>query len=53
MQAPQIIIICLSAMALGITLAKNGEPEGNYCFGSTLFATVINISILYWGGFFG
>lgn len=53
MGIPQIIMIVLFAMGLGITLIKNGEPRtDNYSFGMSFVATVIQVALLWWGGFF-
>lgn len=53
MGIPQIIIIIIYGLNLGINLAKNGEPrESNYSFGIALVATAIEAGLLYWGGFF-
>ena len=53
MGAPQVITICLLAIGLVYTLIKDGEPRGNYSFSEALFSTLINVALLYWGGFFG
>lgn len=54
MRLPQIIIIALYSMNLGINLVKNGEQRtGNYSFFTALIAVAINIALLRWGGFFG
>ena len=54
MGIPQIIIVILYALNVGITLTKHGEPkEGNYNVFSTLIGTAISVGILWWGGFFG
>ena len=54
MKIPQIIMIFLWSMGLGIALVKDGEPRGDkYSFGMTFIATVMEIAILWWGGFFG
>ncbi len=51
--APQLIIICIYSMGIGMHLVKNGEPkEGNYSFFANLIATAISAGILWWGGFF-
>lgn len=53
MGIPQIIIICLLATALGIALAKHGEPkEGYYSFWVQLLSVAIDVGLLWWGGFF-
>ena len=51
---PQIIMLFLLAMSLGIDLAKNGEPrEGEHKAASGLIAVAIQLILLWWGGFFG
>ena len=53
MGIPQIIIIVLFAMDLGLSLAKHGEDkEGKYNFWESLICVIINFFILYCGGFF-
>jgi hypothetical protein len=53
MQAPQIIIIALYAMALLLNSHLHGkERTGKYNFWTTLVGTIMQLSILYWGGFF-
>lgn len=53
MRAPQIIMIVIMAMGLGINLTKHGEPkEDNYSFPIALLATAIQAGLLIWGGFF-
>ena len=47
-----IIYLILSALSLGIALAKDGEPQSNYSFLATLLGTSIGLWILYMGGFF-
>ncbi len=53
MQTPQIIFIVLVAMSGAITIVKHGKAKGNYSFLGWVFAAVIEIGILKWGGFFG
>ena len=53
MGIPQIIMIIVFGLNLGISIAKNGEPrEDTYNFWITLIGTIINVGLLYWGGFF-
>lgn len=53
MGIPQIIMIIVIGLNLGINLAKNGEPrDGDYSFGIALIGAAIEVGILYWGGFF-
>lgn len=54
MKTPQIIMIALLGMDLGMHMVKNGEPrEGTYSFPIQLVATLMEIGLLVWGGFFG
>lgn len=49
----QIVYIGLISASLGMHLVKSGEPKtGRYSFGSAFVAAVIQIGILYFGGFF-
>ena len=51
---PQIIIIVMFSMSLGINLIKHGEKQNsNYNFFITLFAVALESILLWWGGFFG
>lgn len=53
MKAPQITLIILFALSLGITLSKHGqEREDKYNFFTSLISVGIEIGILIWGGFF-
>lgn len=53
MGIPQIIMIILFAMDLGLNLAKHGEnKEGKYNFWIALISVIIEFFILYCGGFF-
>jgi hypothetical protein len=48
-----IILLSLSGMALGMHLAKNGEPRTDkYSFFAKLAATAIELWLLYNTGFF-
>ena len=50
---PQIIWLVLAVLSVGIALAKNGErKKENYSFFTALIATIIEIIILSYGGFF-
>ncbi len=50
---PQIIMLIMYAMSLGIDLAKHGEPrEGKYNAVSGLIGVAIGLALLWWGGFF-
>lgn len=50
---PQITLLVLMAMSLGMALAKDGEPKGNWSFGWSCVSTAISAGLLYAGGFFG
>ena len=52
MNAPQIIMIVLMAMGLGIAIVKDGEPH-KYSVWGTFVGTVLTVALLWWGGFFG
>ena len=53
MRIPQILMIALYMLSLGIYLAKDGEPKGGtYSFWTAFVATAIIFAILIWGGFF-
>ncbi len=53
MKAPQIIMIVIMAMNLGINLVKHGElKDETYSFPISLVSTVVNVGLLIWGGFF-
>lgn len=52
MGIPQILVIVLYAMSLGISLVNHGKrSEKTENAGVTLIATIIIISLLWWGGF--
>ncbi|MDQ1921675.1 hypothetical protein [Massilia pseudoviolaceinigra] len=53
MTAPQVIIVALSAMGVGLALAQNGQQRtGKHSFALTSVAAAIHLAVLYWGGFF-
>lgn len=54
MGVPQILLIVLVTLSLGVTAAKHGETkcEETHNFFLSLVADLIVILILYWGGFF-
>lgn len=50
----QIIWIVLICLSLGISISEHGKPKtGNNSFWTSLVATIVNVFILYMGGFFG
>lgn len=53
MGIPQIIYIVLLALALGLSLAEHGELQvKRENFWTTFVSVLIQLAILYWGGFF-
>ena len=49
---PQLTMLGLLFLGLGINLAKHGEPKSeDYNFVLSLITTGISITILYYGGF--
>ena len=51
---PQIIMLFLLAMSLGIDLAKHGQPrEGKHNAVGGLVGVAIQLTLLWFGGFFG
>lgn len=53
MSAPEIIIISLTYMSLGISLARDGEPRtGKYSFALSFFSQIIMLLLLFWAGLF-
>lgn len=52
MRAPQVIMIVMLSIGLGIDIVKHGESKtGKYNFVTTLIAQLLVVAILYWGGF--
>ncbi len=49
---PQITMIVFMAFAMGVAIAKHGEPKGNHSAGQMLLAVALEVWILYEGGFF-
>ena len=50
---PQLIVLILMAMNLGMALVKHGEPTNmKYNVLTSFLGNVITIGLLYWGGFF-
>jgi prepilin signal peptidase PulO-like enzyme (type II secretory pathway) len=50
---PQIIVIVLASIGLGVHAVKCGEPiSGRYDPVSRLVGIGVSFSLLYWGGFF-
>lgn len=51
MAAPQLIVIGIMAMSLGISLAKHGVPRENHSVWVALVSLAITSGLLAWGGF--
>lgn len=49
---PQIIVLVLSAMSLGVHCAKDGLPRGNYSASVAVLEFAALMLLLWWGGFF-
>lgn len=50
---PQLTILTIALLGLGIAAGKHGQPEtGKHNFFLTLFSNAIVIWLLYAGGFF-
>lgn len=52
MNIPQIIVIVMFSLNVGISLAKHGQSQGRYSFWATLISVAIWVGLLTWGGFF-
>lgn len=50
---PQFIVLIWISMGIGIALAKDGQPMGEYSFWQSLISLSFFAAVLYWGGFFG
>jgi hypothetical protein len=53
MHWPQITLIVLFALGLGIGVAQHGQPQGPNNFWTTAIATALQLGLLIAGGFFG
>jgi len=51
MKTPQIVLIALYSLSLGISMAKHGKPREPYNFWTSFLAVIIEVAILWWGGF--
>lgn len=52
MNWPQITLIVLFALGLGLEMAKHGQPQGDHNFWTTAIATALQVGLLIAGGFF-
>ena len=48
----QIIYLAMALVGLLLVANKHGKPRDNYNFWNHLIASIIQLAILYWGGFF-
>lgn len=49
---PQLTLLLMQGLGLGIALAKHGSPGSNHNVFLSTFSTVLINLILWWGGFF-
>ncbi|ENY8698221.1 hypothetical protein J4G23_00615 [Clostridioides difficile] len=50
---PQILVIIIYFMQLGVSLANNGKvKEMKISFGVSTISKLVIFGLLYWGGFF-
>lgn len=49
---PQITYIVLTALGLGLVLAKHGQPRKPFDFWDTAISSGLVLGLLYAGGFF-
>lgn len=53
MHIPQVLVLMLLALDIGVTLAKHDQPRTDkYNVFVTAFGHVILVALLIWGGFF-
>ena len=53
MHTPQILLIVIMAIELGLVWAKHGQPRNEkYNVFINLAGTAVFVSLLIWGGFF-
>jgi hypothetical protein len=54
MQWPQIAWIVCSSLVIGLVAAQNGQPVvGTYSAKGISIIILLNVILLYYGGFFG
>jgi hypothetical protein len=52
MNAPQIVMIVILALGVGISMEQHGRPKtGTENCVITIIATGIMVALMYWGGF--
>ena len=47
MGAAQIIMIVIFAIGFATTVAKHGQPKGNYSIGENIFGIAISVALLW------
>lgn len=53
MNAPQLILLTLFAASILLAANQHGKKrEGTHNFWVSLIALIIQLSLMYWGGFF-
>lgn len=52
MHAPQIILLALVALDVGIKVGKHGHPRPHYNGPLAILDFLLLLAILCWGGFF-
>lgn len=53
LHAPQILMLGLMILGLGISLAQHGEPRtGKHNLMHSIIGCAIQFGLMYWGGFF-
>lgn len=54
MGIPQILMIILFSMSIGMSAVEHGKPKtGNNSVWSSVIGVAIEVALLWWGGFFG
>jgi len=48
----QIVMLIMVFASLLLTANKHGKPRDNYNFWNNAIAVIIQLALLYWGGFF-
>lgn len=49
----RIVFTVWLTLSLGISMAKHGEPSGRYNFWTYLISAVLQVLLLWGGGFYG
>lgn len=49
---PQLIVLGLYVLSLGLTLGLHGQPRPPYSFWTALLSVALMLPLLWWGGFF-